>query len=172
MALPCLVCFGWTSSWISFFSLPWSCLASPSLASIFSSPLLLSILPSYNFPFSSLVASLQVEAFSNRVFSRLLSSSITLPFFSRLGRIRYTALGEVVRCRGRGEVNLSPTRVLTLRPRVGGFYVFGRLWEAQFLVFCVSGRLWEAKCVVFYVSGRLWEAKCFVFYVSGSSKRR
>ena len=81
LALPCLVCFGWTSSWISFFSLPWSCLASPSLASIFSSPLLLSILPSDNFPFSSLVASLQVEAFSNRVFSRLLSSSITLPFF-------------------------------------------------------------------------------------------
>ena len=37
--------------------------------------------------------------------------------------------------RGRGEVNLSPILVLTLRLRVGGFYVSGRLWEAQFVVF-------------------------------------
>ena len=37
--------------------------------------------------------------------------------------------------RGRGEVNLSPIEVLTLRPRVGGFYVSGRLWEVQFVVF-------------------------------------
>ena len=57
--------------------------------------------------------------------------------------------------RGRGEVNLSPIRVLTLRPRVGGFYVSGRLWEAQCVVFYVSGRVWEAQLVVFYVSGRL-----------------
>ena len=41
--------------------------------------------------------------------------------------------------RGRGEVNLSPIRVLTLRPRVGGFYVSGRLWEAQCVVLNVSG---------------------------------
>ena len=41
--------------------------------------------------------------------------------------------------RGRGEVNLSPTVGLTLRPRVGGFYMSGRLWEAQFVVFYVSG---------------------------------
>ena len=38
------------------------------------------ILPSYNVLFYALVASLQVEAFSNRVSSRLLSSSIALPF--------------------------------------------------------------------------------------------
>ena len=54
---------------------------------------------------------------------------------------------------GRGEVNLSPIRVLTLRPRVGGFYVFGRLWEAQSIVLYVSGRFWEAHLYVFYVSG-------------------
>ena len=52
--------------------------------------------------------------------------------------------------RGRGEVNLSPKLVLTHRPRVGGFYVSGRLWEAQFVVFYVSGRLWEAQFVVFF----------------------
>ena len=69
--------------------------------------------------------------------------------------------------RGRGEVNLSPTLVLTLRPRVGGFYVSGRLWEVQFVVFYVSGKLWEGQLVVFYVSGRLWEAQFVVFYVSG-----
>ena len=60
--------------------------------------------------------------------------------------------------RGRGEVNLSPKGVLTLRPRVGGFYVSGRFWEAQFVVFYVFGRLWEAQSIVFYVFGRLWEA--------------
>ena len=56
--------------------------------------------------------------------------------------------------RGRGEVNLSPMVVLTLRPRVGGFYVSGRLWEAQSVVFYVSGRLWEAQPAVFYVYAR------------------
>ena len=66
--------------------------------------------------------------------------------------------------RGRGEVNLSPIQGLTLRPRVGGFYVSGKLWEAQFVVLYVSGRLWEVQFVVFYVSGRLWEIKCIVFY--------
>ena len=65
---------------------------------------------------------------------------------------------------GRGEVNLSPAVVLTLRPRVGGFYVSGRLWEAQFMVFYVSGRLWEAQLLVSYVSGRLWKAQLIVFY--------
>ena len=55
--------------------------------------------------------------------------------------------------RGKGEVNLSPMRGLTLRPRVGGFYVSGRFWEAQFVVFYVSGRLWEVQFVVFYVFG-------------------
>ena len=44
LALPCLVWFGWTSSWISLFYLAWYCLASPSLASVFSSPIILSIL--------------------------------------------------------------------------------------------------------------------------------
>ena len=43
--------------------------------------------------------------------------------------------------RGRGEVNLSPIEVPTLRPRVGGFFVSGRLWEAQSAVFYGSGRL-------------------------------
>ena len=43
--------------------------------------------------------------------------------------------------RGRGEVHLSPTQVLTLRPRVGGFYVSGRLWEAELVAFSVSGRI-------------------------------
>ena len=52
--------------------------------------------------------------------------------------------------RGRGEVNLSPTNVLTLRFRVGGFYVSGRLWEAQLLVFYVSGRLREAQLFVLH----------------------
>ena len=52
--------------------------------------------------------------------------------------------------RGRGEVNLSPTRVLTLRPRVGGFYVSGRLWEAQFVLCYASGRFWEVQFVVFF----------------------
>ena len=42
--------------------------------------------------------------------------------------------------RGRGEVNLSPIQGLTLRPRVGGFYVSGRLWEAQSIVFL---RVWN-----------------------------
>ena len=37
--------------------------------------------------------------------------------------------------RGTGEVNISPTVGLTLRPRVGGFYVSGRLWDAQSIVF-------------------------------------
>ena len=69
--------------------------------------------------------------------------------------------------RGRGEVNLSPIEGLTLRPRVGGFYVSGRLWEAQFVVFYVSGRLWEVQFVVFYVSGKLVGAQVIVFYVSG-----
>ena len=55
--------------------------------------------------------------------------------------------------RGRGEVNLSPILGLTLRPRVGGFYVSGRLWEGQSIVLYVFGRLWEAHSVVFYVSG-------------------
>ena len=72
--------------------------------------------------------------------------------------------------RGRGKVNLSPTLVLTLRPRVGGFYVSGRLWEVQFVVFYVSGRLWEAQSPVFYVSGRFWEAQNVIFYMPGSSK--
>ena len=66
--------------------------------------------------------------------------------------------------RGRGEVNLSPILGLTLRFRVGGFYVSGRLWEAQFVVSYVSGRLWEAKPFVLYVSGRLWEASFFVLH--------
>ena len=66
--------------------------------------------------------------------------------------------------RGRGEVNLSPILVLTLRPRVGGFYVSGRLWEAQFVVFYVSGRVWEAQSVVFYVSGRLSEDQLVVLF--------
>ena len=57
--------------------------------------------------------------------------------------------------RGRGEVNLSPIRVLTLRPRVGGFYVSGRGWEVQSVVFYVSGRLWEAHSVMFYEALRL-----------------
>ena len=74
--------------------------------------------------------------------------------------------------RGRGEVNLSPIEVLTLRPRVGGFYVSGRLWKAQFVLFYVSGKLWEAQFLVFYVSGRFWEAQSVVLYASGSSKRR
>ena len=69
--------------------------------------------------------------------------------------------------RGRGEVNLSPIRGLTLRPRVGGFYVSGRIWEVQLVVFYVSGRFWEARFVVFYVSGRLWEAQLVVCYVFG-----
>ena len=56
--------------------------------------------------------------------------------------------------RGRGEVNLSPIEVLTLRLRVGGFYVSGRLWEAQCVDLTCAGRLWEAISVVFYVSGR------------------
>ena len=73
--------------------------------------------------------------------------------------------------RGRGEVNLSPTLVLTLRPRVGGFYVSGRLWDAQLVVFYVSGRLGEDQFVVFYVSGRIWKARFVVFYVSGRSKK-
>ena len=42
LALPCLVWFGWTSSWIVLFYLAWYCLASPSLALVFSSPRLLS----------------------------------------------------------------------------------------------------------------------------------
>ena len=42
LALPCLVWFGWTSSWAALFYLAWSCLASPSLALVFSSPRLLS----------------------------------------------------------------------------------------------------------------------------------
>ena len=52
--------------------------------------------------------------------------------------------------RGRGEVNFSPIQVLTLRLRVGGFYVPGRFWEIQFVVVYVSGRLWEAKSIAFY----------------------
>ena len=51
--------------------------------------------------------------------------------------------------------------------RIGGFYVSGRLWEAQSMAFYVSGRLWEAQSIVFHVSGRLWEAHSVVFYVSG-----
>ena len=43
---------------------------------------------------------------------------------------------------------------------------YGRLWEAQSVVFYVSGGFWGAQYVVFYVSGRLWEAQCVVFYVS------
>ena len=69
--------------------------------------------------------------------------------------------------RGRGEVNLSPKGVLTLRPRVLGFYVSAKFWGAQFVVFYVSGRLWGVQLVVFYVSGRLWEVQFVVFYVSG-----
>ena len=66
--------------------------------------------------------------------------------------------------RGRAEVNLSPTRVVTLRPRVGGFYVSGRFWEAQFVVFYVSGRFWEVEFFAFYVSGRLWEVQLVVLF--------
>ena len=69
--------------------------------------------------------------------------------------------------RGRGEVNISPTVVLALRLRVGGFYVSGMFWEAQSVVFYVFGMLWEAQSVVFYVSERLWEVQSVVFYVSG-----
>ena len=58
---------------------------------------------------------------------------------------------------GRGEVILSPMRGRTLRPRVGGFYVSGRLWEVRFVVFYVSGRFQGAQFVVFYVSARLEE---------------
>ena len=65
--------------------------------------------------------------------------------------------------RGRGEVNLSAMRGLTLRLRVGGFYVSGRLWKVQLLVFYVSGRVWEVQLIVFYVSGRFWEAQFVVF---------
>ena len=32
---------------------------------------------------------------------------------------------------------------------------FVRLWEAQFIVFCVSGRLWEGHSVVFHEVLRL-----------------
>ena len=41
--------------------------------------------------------------------------------------------------RGRGEVNLSPIEGLTLRPRVGGFYMSGTSWEARLHIFYVSG---------------------------------
>ena len=33
--------------------------------------------------------------------------------------------------------------------RAGGGEEFGRLWEAQSIVFYVSGRLWEVHAVVF-----------------------
>ena len=47
--------------------------------------------------------------------------------------------------RGRGEVNLSPILVLTLRPRVGGFYVSGRLWEVHSVVFHEVLRLLDVQ---------------------------
>ena len=52
--------------------------------------------------------------------------------------------------RGRGEVNLSPIRVLTLRPRVGGFHVSGRLWEAPSVVFYEVWRLREVQILTAY----------------------
>ena len=52
--------------------------------------------------------------------------------------------------RGRGEVNLSPTKVLTLRPRVGGFSVSWRLREARLYVFYEALRPWGARLSVFY----------------------
>ena len=66
--------------------------------------------------------------------------------------------------RGRGEVNLSPKRGLTLRLRVGGIYVSGKFWEVQLVVFYVSGRLGEDQFVVYYVSGRSWEVQFVVFF--------
>ena len=68
--------------------------------------------------------------------------------------------------RGRGEVNLSPIRVLTLRPRVGGFYVSGRFWEAQFLVFYVSGRFWEVQFVVSFTLRAVPPTQLSLFRVS------
>ena len=50
--------------------------------------------------------------------------------------------------RGRGETNFSPIEGLTLRPRVGGFYVSGRFWEVQSVAFYVFGRFWGAQFVV------------------------
>ena len=63
--------------------------------------------------------------------------------------------------RGRGEVNLSPIQVLTLRPRVGGFYVSGRLREARFVVFYVSGRSkkhYFTYFTLFFRFGRAFES--------------
>ena len=45
--------------------------------------------------------------------------------------------------------------------------VWGRGWEARFVVFYEGLRLWEARFVVFYKGLRLWEAQLYVFYVSG-----
>ena len=57
--------------------------------------------------------------------------------------------------RGRGEVNLSPTKGLTLRPRVGGFYVSGRLWEVQSVVFYVCWKaLGGSICCILYAARR------------------
>ena len=56
---------------------------------------------------------------------------ITRVFSSNLGHVGSDPQAE----RGKGEVNLSPTKGLTLRPRVGGFYVSGRLWEVHSVVF-------------------------------------
>ena len=77
------------------------------------------------------------------------------------------ALGQVFLCilrhaksdpeaeRGRGDVNLSPMGVLTLRPRVGGFYVSGRLWEVQSVCFYVSGTFNAVFFTCLEGSGRL-----------------
>ena len=61
--------------------------------------------------------------------------------------------------------------------RAGGGEEFGRLWEAQSIVFYVSGtlctragggesgRLWEAQSVVSYGAGRLCEVQSMVIYM-------
>ena len=98
--------------------------------------------------------------------------------------------------RGRGEVNLSPIEVLTLRPRVGGFYmcwkVLGskinrilRVWKVPGGSMCRILRAWKLKTSIHLKhllgfgmegsgrqNGRLWGAKCVVLYASGSSKPR
>ena len=68
--------------------------------------------------------------------------------------------------RGRGEVTLSPMEVLTLRPRVGGFYVSGRLWEVRFVVFYVSGKLVGAQFVVLFTLRAVPPTQLSLFRVS------
>ena len=86
--------------------------------------------------------------------------------------------------RGRGEVNLSPILVLTLRPRVGGFYVSGKLLvspDSPALTHRVGplkkdltragggeefGRYWEAQSVVLFTLRAVPPTQLSLFRVS------